>query len=453
MAELQTKPRFTKRTGFMRRKTPLSAFAVLAGLVVGLAALSSAHGQTEGLEHQAQSATAHAPPAEHERPQVTSLFDRLNIDAFRETNTLEHWSLLLGGVLAGLAAGRIASLVLRRLGKRFEDHGWKSRARLLTGLAGPANLALFGGGLAFGLAALRMGPELREFATRTVLLTLSVALFWFLFNLVGALDVLIRRMIGHSESTLDEQLTPLIRKSLRVLVIVFAAMFVLQSVFDQNIGTWLAGLGIAGLAVSLAAQDSLKNIFGSLTILLDRPFQIGDRIVFAGYDGMIEEIGFRSTKVRTLTGHLVNIPNSKIVSESVENIARRPTIRRLMNVTIAYDTPRAKIEEAVDILRRLLEEDGIREPIHPTVGENELPPRVYFSDYNADSLNILVLYWYAPPAYWDFMEHAQRLNLRIFEEFERAGIEFAFPTQTLYLAGDPKRQLALNMLARDLPSS
>ena len=173
--------------------------------------------------------------------------------------------------------------------------------------------------------------------------------------------------------------------------------------------------------------------------------------MFAGYDGMIEEIGFRSTKIRTLTGHQVNIPNSKIVSESVENIGRRPTIRRLMNVTITYDTPRAKIEQAVAILRAILEEEDIREPIRPTVNGDEFPPRVFFSDFNADSLNILVIYWYAPPAYWDFMEHAQRLNLRIFEEFEKAGIEFAFPTQTLYLAGDPKRQLALNMLSRDLP--
>ena len=185
--------------------------------------------------------------------------------------------------------------------------------------------------------------------------------------------------------------------------------------------------------------------------MLDRPFHLGDRIVFAGYDGTIEEIGFRSTKVRTLTGHQVNIPNSRIVSDPVENIGRRPTIRRLMNVTIPYDTPRAKIEQAVAILRDLLEDDEFRGPIHPTVGGDEFPPRVFFNEFNATSLNILVLYWYAPPNFWDFMEHAQRLNLRIFEEFEKAGIEFAFPTQTVYLAGDPKRQLAISMLSENLP--
>lgn len=437
----------------------LPAFPILAAFIALLSAAPAVNGQaaaapgTVELQARGERPTANAFPSNDGQAQFTTLFDRLKIETLWETNTLEQWGGLLAGVLTGILVGRIVSAVLRHLGNRLRGRGWKSRAQLLTGLAAPANLATVGAGLAFGLAALRMGPELREFSVKTLLLILSIAVFWYLFNMVGALDVLIRRVVGHSESALDEQLTPLIRKSLRVIVIVFGAMFVLQSVFDQNIGAWLAGLGIAGLAVSLAAQDSLKNIFGSITILLDRPFQIGERIVFAGYDGMIEEIGFRSTKVRTLTGHQVNIPNSKIVSESVENIGRRPTIRRLMNVTITYDTPREKIEQGVEILRTLLEEEGIAEPIHPVLEGNEFPPRVFFSDFNADSLNILVLYWYAPPAYWDFMEHAHRLNLRIFEEFERAGIEFAFPTQTLYLAGDPKRQLALNMLARDLPSS
>ena len=111
---------------------------------------------------------------------------------------------------------------------------------------------------------------------------------------------------------------------------------------------------------------------------------------------------------------------------------------------------RQKIEEAVRILRNVLEEGGIREPIHPTINGDEFPPRVFFNDYNADSLNLFVIYWYPPPVHWDYLEHAQRLNLRIFEEFEKAGIEFAFPTQTLYLAGDPKRRLVVEMLNKGL---
>jgi MscS family membrane protein len=226
-------------------------------------------------------------------------------------------------------------------------------------------------------------------------------------------------------------------------------LLIAENVFRQNIATWLAGLGIAGIAVSLAAQDSLKNLFGSITILLDRPFKLGDRIVFSGYDGPVEEIGFRSIKIRTLTGHLVTVPNSKVVNEAVENIGARPYIRRLMNVTITYDTPREKVELAVKIIQDLLEEEGLRKPVHGSIGSDEYPPKVYFSGYNADSLNILVLYWFFPPKYWDYMNHAQRFNLRLFEEYEKAGIEFAFPTQTLFLAGDPNRGLSIDVRRSD----
>jgi len=320
----------------------------------------------------------------------------------------------------------------------------------LEDLISPASLALLALGLGLGLASLNMSVPLQRFSMKMLLLLYSIAFFWYAYNLVSVIDVLLQKLTSRTESQLDDQLVPLIRKSLRVFLVVIAVMFIFDTVLGQDITAWLAGLGIAGLAVSLAAQDSLKNLFGSVTVLLDRPFQVGERIVFSGYDGTIEEIGFRSTKIRTALGHLVTIPNANIVNAPVENIGRRPFIRRTIDVTITYDVSREKIEQAVEILEDLLEEEGLAEPIHPRIGENEYPPRVFFSDYNAESLNIKVLYWYSPPAYWDYMEHAQRLNLRIFEEFEKAGIEFAFPTQTLYLAGDPKRELALKMLGKDM---
>jgi MscS family membrane protein len=311
----------------------------------------------------------------------------------------------------------------------------------------PANVALFALGLALAAANVRaFGPYL-VFWERTVLLLLCLAVLWYASNLIFAVELLLRRLTPGVESAVHRSLGPLVRKTLRAILWSIGALFILNSVFNQDIGALLAGLGIAGLAVSLAAQDSLKNLFGSVTIVLDRPFQVGERIVYSGYDGVIEEIGLRSTKLRTLTGHVVTIPNASIVSDPVENIGRRPSIRRIMNVTITYDTPREKIQQAVEILRDILEEDGIREPIHPVINGDELPPRVYFNDYNAESLNLFLIYWFAPPAYWDYMEHAQRLNLRIFEEFEKAGIEFAFPTQTVYLAHDAKRQLAIRLLS------
>jgi len=317
-------------------------------------------------------------------------------------------------------------------------------------MASPASLAVFTVALMLGLAGIRMSPVLGGFWHKVYLLLFSIAVLWYAFNLVSVVELLLHRLTARTRSTLDDQVVPLIRKTLRIFLVVVGVLFILDSVFQQDIGAWLAGLGIAGIAISLAAQDSLKNLFGSITILFDQPFQIGDRISYKGFDGVVKEIGFRSTKVQTGAGNLVTIPNSNIVNDPVENIGVRKSIRRILNVTITYDTPPEKIREGIDILRGILEEPDLREPIHATIDGDEFPPRVYFNDYNPDSLNLFVIYWFAPPAYWDYLEHAQKLNLRIFEEFSKAGIDFAFPTQTLYLAGDQRRELAVRMLGADL---
>jgi potassium-dependent mechanosensitive channel len=191
--------------------------------------------------------------------------------------------------------------------------------------------------------------------------------------------------------------------------------------------------GALAIGVGFGSQALINNFIGGLIMLAERPVRLGERITFGNYDGVVEEVGFRCTKLRTMTDHLVTIPNSTLINESIENVARRRTIRRLMNVTITYDTPRDKVAEAVQAIRDILEEKDLRERIHPIVGFEELPPRVFFNDYNAESLNILVLYWYAPTDWWAYVEHSERINYRIMEEFERLGVEFAFPSRTLYV--------------------
>jgi small-conductance mechanosensitive channel len=364
------------------------------------------------------------------------------------------WLIPVLAILVGLGLGRISSLVLAALARRCEARGWSVQQQALSGLISPASVALFAVGLAVATANVQVFEASRLFWERAVLLLFCIAILWYASNLVFIVELLLRRLPIGAESAIDRSLGPLLRKTMRAVLWIIGVLFILNSVFNQDIGALLATLGIAGLAISLAAQDSLKNLIGSVTIVLDRPFQVGERIVYKDFDGVIEEIGLRSTKLRTLTGHVVTIPNSNIVNDPIENIGQRPSIRRIMNVTITYDTPLEKIKEAVQIIRAILEEEGIREPIHAIINGDEFPPRVYFNDYNAESLNIFVIYWYVPPAYWDYLDHAQRLNLRLFEEFEKAGIEFAFPTQTVYLAHDAKRQLVVEMLNRgvDQPS-
>lgn len=265
-----------------------------------------------------------------------------------------------------------------------------------------------------------------------------VALFWFLYLLVSLLDARLKRWASGSQSTIDDMLVPLVGKTLRLFIVIIGVLMVLQNLTDVQIGPLIASLGIGGLAVAFAAKDSIANFFGTLTILFDKPFQVGERIVIDSFDGIVENVGFRSTRIRTLTGHLVSIPNEKIVNSGLENIGRRPHIRWLNQIGITYDTPPHKVEEAVKILRSILEN---HEGMHP-----DFPPRVYFNGFNDWSLNITVVVWYHPPDWWQYQEWLQGTCLRILERFKAADIDFAFPSRTLYLANEDKRQLKLQLL-------
>jgi MscS family membrane protein len=243
------------------------------------------------------------------------------------------------------------------------------------------------------------------------------------------------------------------------------ALLMLTGLFKVGVslGPLLAGAGIGGLAVALAARPTFENVISSFMIFLDKPYRVGQRVKVMGQDGTIESIGLRSTKIRLLTGHLTSIPNQQMANAEVENIGRRPYIRRLLNITITYDTPPEKINQAVNILKEILsvpntpesestnasgaiekiaEIESQKDP-HPNeaINQPDFPPRVYFNDLNADSLNILVIYWYHPPEYWEYLDHAHWVNVQIMERFNAEGIDFAFPTQTLHLAGDEKRPI------------
>jgi MscS family membrane protein len=260
----------------------------------------------------------------------------------------------------------------------------------------------------------------------------TVALFWFVYQLVALLDARIMKWAQGTHSNIDNMLVPLVGKTLRIFIIAIGGMMVLQNLTGLQIGPLLASLGIGGLAVALAAKDSIANFFGTLTILFDKPFQVGDRIKINDFDGSVENVGFRSTRIRLLNGHLVSIPNEKVVNSEVVNITQRPNIRWLTQIGITYDTPPEKVQQAVDILHGILEDHEGMDP--------ELPPRVHFDGFNEWHLNITVVAWYHPPEWWDFQAWLQRTCLQILERFNAAGIDFAFPTRTVHMAGEGKRE-------------
>ena len=352
-------------------------------------------------------------------------------------NELWRFGLLLGVIIAAMVVGRIVRFMIERSAGRLERRENMVLLRLfLRCLARPASVGVFAAGVYFSRLTMRfaLGGGERGFAVQTYELwdqisqaVIALAVAYFMFRLVDIVEHYLRSWTSKTDTTLDDMLVPVIRKSLRIFIAVIAALFIGDNILQLQLRSIIAAAGVGGLALALAAKDTLANFFGSINIFADRPFQVGERIKVGDFDGPVEEVGFRSTRIRTLTGHLVSVPNSLVANEMVENIGRRPYIRRLANITITYDTPVEKVSRAVEIIKAVLAET---EEVHR---DAELPPRVFFNDFNEWSLNIMMLYWVKPPDYWMFQGVNERVNLEIMRRFEAEGIEFAFPTQTVYV--------------------
>ena len=360
-------------------------------------------------------------------------------------NNLWRILALFGIILLALLLGKIAKFVLQKSATKFESRQRFMPAITLNAISRGVIFLLAAVGISLGIASLELKEKVAVFFGTLSSILLSLAIGYMLYWLVDVPTQWIARMAGKTESKLDDMLVPIIRKSLRVTVVVLLLVQIAQILSDKPITSIIAGLGIGGLAFALAAQDTIKNVFGSIVLFVDKPFEMGDRIVVDGHDGPVEEVGLRSTKIRTLEGHLVTVPNGELANKIIQNIGKRPYIRRIVDLTITYDTPSDKIDRALEIVKETLKDhEGIN---------NELPPRVFFSEFNAASLNIRAIYWYHPPNYWDFMVFSERFNKEVFRRFNEEGIDFAFPTQTLYLAGDPSRPLSVGDGKEGRPAS
>jgi MscS family membrane protein len=238
-----------------------------------------------------------------------------------------------------------------------------------------------------------------------------------------------QRAAKEEDRTFHEQLFPIIRKSLKVFVVVIAVLVTSQNL-GINITSLLAGLSIGGLALGLAAQDTLANLFGAVAVFADKPFRIGDRIKLDAVDGTVESIGLRSTRVRNLDGHLITIPNKTMGNATITNVTQRPNIKTQMNIGITYDTPTERVKQAA----RLLEEIYRAHPMTADVW-------ISFNRFADCSLNLLVVHWWNGTVYKDYLAGMQELNLEIKRRFDEAGINFAFPTQTLYVKQDSRWRL------------
>jgi len=352
-------------------------------------------------------------------------------------NKLWRIILLFGIILFAFIIGKIAKTILQKSATSLENRHHFITASAINAISRSVVFLVAASGISLGLTMLEMEAKMSEVSGTLSAILITVAIGYLLYWLVNVPSTWLEKMAGKTESKLDDMLVPIIRKSLRVTVVILVLVQISQILSNKPITSIIAGLGIGGLAVALASQDTIKNIFGSIVIFIDKPFEMGDRIAIDGHDGPVEEVGLRSTKIRTLEGHLVTIPNGELANKTIQNIGKRPYIRRIANLTITYDTPPEKIDRAIEILKEILDNhEGMRE---------DFPPRIFFNDLGSYSLNIMVIYWYHPPNYWDFMAFSERFNKEVFHRFSEEDIDFAFPTQTLYLARDPSRSLTIGI--------
>ena len=254
----------------------------------------------------------------------------------------------------------------------------------------------------------------------------NVAYFLLVVDVTAILSRIVDALISEvimpiterSDSSFDNQLIPVIQKGVRSIIWVLGIIIGLDNIgFD--ITAMIAGLGIGGLALALAAQDSVKNIFAGIMIFLDKPFRIKDRIQVDGFDGTVEEVGLRSTRLRTLEGRIVTIPNSRFTDNSVTNVTSQPTLKVKLNLGLTYDTDEVQMQKAIDILEDIVkDQDAITNDY--AAGFNG------FGDF---SLNILFIYYVKPDSHW--LDTQTMVNKEVLRRFNKEGLEFAFPTQTI----------------------
>ncbi|MBD3749001.1 MAG: mechanosensitive ion channel family protein [Sphingobacteriales bacterium] len=246
--------------------------------------------------------------------------------------------------------------------------------------------------------------------------------FRILLRMIDFLSHVFAYKASLTDSKTDDQLVPFLRELTKILTIITAVFVIMGVVFNMNVATIIAGLGIGGLAIALAAQDTLQNLLGSFTIFADKPFVVGDLVHVAGYDAVVEKVGFRSTVVRTLDKTLVIIPNKKMIEGPLENLTLRNLRRVKFNVGVLYGTPAETIQKIVKEIKLYLDEHK----------ETSMDGLVTFDSFGDSSLNIIVLYFIEIIDYALYMSIKEEINYKVMEIVLRNGADFAFPSKTIY---------------------
>ena len=252
---------------------------------------------------------------------------------------------------------------------------------------------------------------------------LLTTIFWTINRTIDFLGYKLKNKALETESKVDDQLIPFAIDIAKVLTIVLGVVMILGNVFDVNVTALVTGLGIGGVAFALASKESLENLLGSFTIFFDKPFTVGDIVTLGGVTGIVEKVGFRSTRIRTFDKSIVTVPNKNIISSELDNLGARPVRRVKFNIGLTYDTSVENIKKIVDDIQKLIDD-------HPMTNQEG---KVRFLNFGASSLDIMVLYYVDSPDWEVLIDAQQKINFQIIDIVNKYKCEFAFPSTSVYI--------------------
>ena len=393
---------------------------------------ASAQEATNNPDAPAVAATSHQPGLlKIKLPEHALTFGLDRVDFLREQTLLEQplWKYLASLIYIALAfcvawlLDWFVTVWLKKLAAKKES---KYDDLILELLRGPVKVVAFVILLNIGLGIFEWPDRAQIYISRGFILVVAGSVAYVSLKVVDLLlGIWHEKIVSPQDKAFADQLLPFISKVAKTALIIAAVLFTTENL-GMDIKTLLAGLSVGGLALGLAAQDTVANFFGAVAIFLDKPFHMGDRIRVEGVEGVVEAIGLRSTNVRNLDGHHVTIPNKLMGNAIITNITRRPTIKTEMNLGLTYDMPAEKVKRATILLEEIFR-------ANPRTGDLTTS----FNKFADSALNLQVAHvWNGTDAKQHSAE-LQEMNLQIKARFDAEKIEFAFPTQTVYLKTEP----------------
>ena len=332
--------------------------------------------------------------------------------------------ILIGLIFKKLISKYLSNILYKVVGKKDNNVGIDKFDELLTKPIGFFIVLCF---IYFGASYVSFPPFIDEnfqnIFSKIFSLFLIYAIYKIFVKVIDYIGLILKQRAAETENKMDDQLIPFAIEIGRILVVIFALFFILGNVFDINITALATGLGIGGIAIAMASKESLENLLGSFTIFFDRPFTVGDVVKVGTVTGLVEKVGFRSTRIKTFDKSVVTVPNKKMIDAELDNLGLRPVRRVKFHIGLTYDTNTEQIKNIVSDIQDMINS-------HEKTNEEG---KVRFQEFGASSLDIMVLYYVNSPKWEDLIDVKEDVNYKIMDIVKKHNSDFAFPSTSVYL--------------------